>query len=693
MSLRNKLILSICLPLLALYAGVLGWDYSQSRRQAMEQAQQLVGERAGSSAARLNERLMAVQQTIDSAASVLTNRQTVTEFQTRAVLMSAMRPNTWINAAWIAFSPAATRGPRVAALPAVRRSSTAERPDASGPTGPVSQPGGMPRGLILPEIDLALLRPVSEHAWYKAVSETHRGMWFDPYEFDEPDAGQCVIYAAPFYNTAGEFAGVVCGTVRVDDLQQLRDDPPAVPIRRATTSPTTTQPAVTPPQRQPLPLAEGGYLLLDRRRQLLSHPDSRAFKTLLRDIEEVEADVALRDAIDGALAGQGTVVNVGGLDRILAGFEPDETYMVAIEPIRATGWVFLTAVPESQLMGPVQARLIQRGAILVASVFVLGGLVTFLIARACRPIEKMADRVEQLTRGELRVEPIPVRSNDEIGKLARGFNAMTAQLKHHIDELTEQTAARERVEGELRVARQIQTDLLPRKFPPFPERSEFELHAVNIPARLIAGDFFDFFFSSPDTLTIVIADVSGKGVPAALMMAVTRTVVRNLAHEGVSPREIVERANRLLVEDTRPGLFVTMILGQYKPATGEFTYVNAGHPYAIRYSANNGAAPVRECPPTAPLLGVTTDDVLGPIEERTIRMEPGEGLLFYTDGVTEAADERGMLYGESRLTLGVCNRRTFRPLELCDGVVRDVMAYQHHAAADDVTLVSLQRRI
>lgn len=685
MSLRKKLILSICLPLLALYAAVLGWDYSQSRHQAMEQAQQLVAERAGNAAAQLNGRLLTMQQTIDSAAGMLTNQQQITESQTRDVLRWAMRPS-WIEDAWIAFSATATRASNIAMLPMVRRSRMGPPGEPRQGGGPGSQPG--PRGPNLPAMEVPLTKPAAEQPWYAIVRETHKGTWFDPDDFAEPDGGKSVIYSAPFYTTAGEFAGVVCGSLRVDDLQYLREDPPSFRGRRG----STTTPSASPNHPAPLALGQGGYVLLDRKRELLSHPDNLVFSKP-RDRREGDPRFGeLREAVAEASAGRGRVVNVADMDEMVSGFTPGEVYMLALEPIRTTGWVYLTAVPRSQLMGPVQYRLIQRGAVLIASVFVLGGFVTLLITRFCRPIEKMAGRVEQLARGQLQIDPIPVHSNDEIGRLARGFNTMTTQLKRHIDELTEQSAARERVEGELRIARQIQTDLLPRIFPPFPERKEFELHAVNIPARYIAGDFFDFFFSSPDVLTVVIADVSGKGIPAALVMAVTRTVIRNLAHAGVSPHEIAERANRVLVEDTRPGLFVTMILGQYKPATGEFTFVNAGHPYAIRYSSLNGTDAVRECPPTAPLMGVVLDGSLGPIEEQSITLQVGEGLLFYTDGVTEAADASGILYGESRLTIDVGKRRTSRPLDLCDGVVRDVMDYQHNTTADDVTLVSLQRR-
>jgi sigma-B regulation protein RsbU (phosphoserine phosphatase) len=296
--------------------------------------------------------------------------------------------------------------------------------------------------------------------------------------------------------------------------------------------------------------------------------------------------------------------------------------------------------------------------------------------------------VEAISSGNLDLPPIPVGTHDEIGRLATGFNRMTEQLRHQFAAIERQTADREKVESELRIARQIQIDLLPRTFPPFPERTEFDLHATNVPARAIGGDFFDFFLVDPDKLVLVIADVSGKGIPAALMMAVTRTIVRNLAIEGLSPLQIVQRTNRRLVADSTTGMFVTMILAEYQPSTGRLIYVNAGHPAAIRYGVDE---PSFCCHSSGPLVGIGTADDLGPTEQHQITLEIGEGLIFYTDGVTEARSPESELFGDERLLEVSGLARTGTCEFACDVIVNRVMDYQQHQNADDLTLLLLRR--
>ncbi|MBC7783883.1 MAG: SpoIIE family protein phosphatase, partial [Burkholderiales bacterium] len=571
----------------------------------------------------------------------------------------------------IAFNPGTPRGPRVPMAVGMRR-----------------VPGSLPTVENLEHlIDGRGDRP----AWFTRPAAEKKGIWLDPGDFKEPgiDTGRLCAYSSPFFAANESFGGVVAVSLAVSDLQHLRDDPPIIRrLRGLQGRSLATQPATGPVQYRSTPLNQGGYIIVDRSGNMISHPDGVQVKDLITLAGGHSPHVA--DAMRKAQRGEGEIVTVGELDGLIPGFDHSESYVLAIEPIPTTGWLFITAVPHSELMGPIQRVLLNRAWMLGLTLIVPVGIVAVVSRRFCRPIETLADRVHQISRGNLDVEPVAVKTRDEIGRLTSGFNKMTAQLRNHISALTQQSAAREKVESELRIARQIQTDLLPRAFPPFPDRPEFDLHAVNHPARHIAGDFFDFFFVEPDKLLLVIADVSGKGIPAALLMAVTRTIIRNVAGTGLPAARVVEHANRMLVQDSDPGMFVTMFVAEYQPSTGRLSYVNAGHPAAIRFNRNGDA--MQCCEANGPIVGVSGDGELGPFLSGELVLQPGDGLLLYTDGLTEArrGDE---FYGEQRLLDEVRENASGDCRTLCMKLADVVGAYQRQQLSDDVTVLAIRRTV
>jgi sigma-B regulation protein RsbU (phosphoserine phosphatase) len=270
------------------------------------------------------------------------------------------------------------------------------------------------------------------------------------------------------------------------------------------------------------------------------------------------------------------------------------------------------------------------------------------------------------------------------------FNTMLEQLRQQVQRIREESEARARVEGELELAREIQTSLLPREVPAVCSQGAFEIQASNLAASQVAGDFYDYFADAKGRLLLVIADVAGHGVPAALLMAVTRTLIRSLATGGLSPAEITLRTNQALMDNGTLGMFVTLVLCMYDPATGELTYTNAGHPAPLVVHADGSDA--TRCGSTAPLLGAyafTQEQC----EQRMIQMRPGDTLVLYTDGIPEArptvdAEE----FGQERFR-AVLSANADRPLRaLCDNVVAAVRQYQQGPPSDDLTLLLLRRR-
>ena len=279
-----------------------------------------------------------------------------------------------------------------------------------------------------------------------------------------------------------------------------------------------------------------------------------------------------------------------------------------------------------------------------------------------------------------------MKFNDEIGDLATAFSNMVERLNFHIEERTRATAHRKSVERELEIAREIQAALLPDNFPQCAEQIKYDLYAVNAAAGHIGGDFYDFFNINEGRFVFVIADVSGKGTPAAIIMAITKTLIRELARDHDSPAEILKHVNHLLIEMHAHPVFVTMFIGIYEPDSGHILYANAGHqlPYVLEVNGNTRK------------FGETTGTIVGMIEEAEYdenreQLKVGEYLVAYTDGVTEARSSMGEFYGESHLVGFLTQCRNLRPVEICDLLIEDVSSFQTQNLSDDVTILVLNR--
>src|SRR5262249_8031612 len=276
----------------------------------------------------------------------------------------------------------------------------------------------------------------------------------------------------------------------------------------------------------------------------------------------------------------------------------------------------------------------------------------FLVKRGSQPLNRLTAHVQQLAAhdfstpvtGQAEIAQLAQNSKDEIGELAGSFLSMERALQQSIENLKATTAAKERIESELKIARDIQMSILPRIFPPFPKRSEFDLYATIEPAREVGGDFYDFFLVDDDRLCFAIGDVSGKGVPASLFMAVTKTLWRGTTPHNHHPAPALADLNNELCRDNESSMFVTIFYGILHIPTGELQYSNGGHNLPFLLSRHGVVRPVENTGGMA--LGVMEDVTY---RANTIALRAGEGLFLYTDGVTEAMDRAGNLFTELRL--------------------------------------------
>jgi len=349
------------------------------------------------------------------------------------------------------------------------------------------------------------------------------------------------------------------------------------------------------------------------------------------------------------------------------------------------GWLLSVHIPKTEIFNEVEEQNNRFSLIIALAAAVMIVLAYYLISKFINnPIKRLTTDVSQLALGNLDTH-IEINSNDELGLLAQTFNKMTSDLTKSIEENARERAEKERINTELSVATAIQASMLPSIFPPFPDRTEFDLYASMLPAKEVGGDFYDFYFIDNDNLAVVIADVSGKGVPAALFMVITRTMIKD-STPGKNPKNIFESVNKKLCEGNKADMFVTAFMGVYNISSGKFTYVNAGHnPPLIK--KHGGDFTFLETDPCFVLAWMKTSEY----KETEIKLEPGDVLYLYTDGVTEAMNCKKELFGEQRLLAALNANKDSDSYGLLAAVKKEVDNFADGTEqADDITMLALK---
>jgi sigma-B regulation protein RsbU (phosphoserine phosphatase) len=317
-------------------------------------------------------------------------------------------------------------------------------------------------------------------------------------------------------------------------------------------------------------------------------------------------------------------------------------------------------------------------------------MLVYLRKRVIAPVQLLSKNADNFINRNVGAELTPIvtgiKTGDEIETLAVSMEKMTVDLITYIRDLTSVTAEKERIGAELDVATKIQASMLPYIFPAFPERSEFDIYASMLPAKEVGGDFYDFFLIDDSTLAVVMADVSGKGIPAALFMVIARTLIRNNAQYGKTPNEVFETVNNILYENNDAGMFVTAFMGYLDINTGEFTFVNAGHnPPAIR--TGGGKYEYLKTRPGLVLAGRKGMSY----KQSEITLQKGDELFLYTDGITEAQNNERKLFSDPRLITVINNCLDLPLKELTLSIKHEIDEFAEGAEqADDITMLALR---
>jgi len=527
------------------------------------------------------------------------------------------------------------------------------------------------------------LEPSYDHRkrlWYKEAIKNKRMVWSKPY-INVGTNELIVTCSKPFYSPKNKLIGVVAADVTLKVLNNYI---------------LNTQ------------IGKRGYsFLIDNEGNLIAHPGINAGgkkwneKYLTRNLLKSNSS-GLRKVVRGMIEGKTGIQRFEG-DPIISG---DDKY-VAYAPLTSTKWSLGVAMPVSEIIAPalttaerislattqtakdIRSRIKNVmyliGGIFLVTIIVVWGLAHRISKRIALPILKLKEGVQIVGKGNLDYR-LNIKTGDEIEELASAFNKMAEDLKNHIEHLKRVTAENERIESELKIARNIQASMLPRVFPPFPERREFDIFATMVPAKEVGGDLYDFFFVDKNKLCLIIGDVSGKGVPASLFMAISKILLKREAMEGVSANEILARVNDVIVTDNQTCMFVTLFCVILDTDTGKMEFSNGGHNPPLIARAGGDFE----------FMNVPAGFVVGAMEDvkftkGELTLSPGDGIFLYTDGVTEAMNSDKEMFSERRLRDSLCRLKGESPEKIIKGMMRKIEDFTQGAPqSDDITMLAIK---
>jgi sigma-B regulation protein RsbU (phosphoserine phosphatase) len=493
--------------------------------------------------------------------------------------------------------------------------------------------------------------------WYQIPKELRKAAWMEPY-YDE-GGGNIIMttYSVPFYsfeNGKKKFKGVVTADISLSWLQKL--------------------------VASMKPIKNGYGFLISKHGTIVTHPDvSKIMNETIFSMAEETANKKLRKIGREMINGK-------------SGFTSHRCFLfnrkcwLYYTPLESSGWSLGVVFPEKELFAPLKKLNINIALISIAGLVALLLIIIWISHKITKPLRELALAAEKIGEGQLDIK-IPLgETGDEIGILGKSFSKMQKDLAEYIENLQETTAAKERIESELSIARDIQLSIIPKLFPAFPDRKEFDIYAVLESAKAVGGDLYNFFFIDEKHLYFAVGDVSGKGVPASLFMAVTQTLSRAKTDKDLSAGEIVTSINKDLCRDNEMSMFVTYFLCLLNIETGELEYCNAGHnpPFIVGRDKELKKLDTKHGMP----LGVFD---INDYSSDKIKLDHGDCIVLYTDGVTEAMDVDNNEFGEDRLVKILDSEKPVKNAEsVTKTILKEVKVFTEGAEqSDDITILSL----
>ena len=504
--------------------------------------------------------------------------------------------------------------------------------------------------------------------WYKKPIAQKKGLWSDPYIDKGGGDIPMITYSLPIINKRGEAYIVQTADIALDWLHKLVLNMDSM-------------------------FVEKRVLLADEQENENYVP---GFSFILTDEGHIVAhsrdDIHVGEPIEHYLKKNKFTFSNHLVEDLLT--NNDEVYlslkdssshvfMLYSAPISRSGWIVVTAFPARSVVEPVTIVIGVFLAMMIVGLIIVALVCRFAIKRLTKPITRFAESANEIAKGNFQAELPVIKSKDEMMLLHDSFKTMQTSLIQQIEEVKTVNEEKGRIESELQIARNIQMAMLPKVFPPYPDRHDIDIYGQLTPAREVGGDLYDFHIRD-EKLFFCIGDVSGKGVPAALVMAVTRALFRTASARENDPAKILTSMNNIMVEGNDSYMFVTMFIGIMDLATGQLSYSNAGHDAPILMGKEgNGYLP---CDANLP-LGIspgwefTLQETV--IDSKTI-------IFLYTDGLTEADNGNHELFKEERI-FEVMEQSERQPLLLIKNMTKGVHRFVGSAEqSDDLTMLAVQ---
>ena len=487
--------------------------------------------------------------------------------------------------------------------------------------------------------------------WYQIPKLLNKPYWSEPYYDEGGGEKMMTTYSKPLYDSEGKLYAIITADLSLEWLTELVGK---------------------------IQVFENSYnLMVSRNASYIVHPDHNLIlnETIFSSTygDKDESLKKLQDDMVNCRAGEVLRTKEG------------QKFFVFYSPVETTQWMVAIVCPRSELY--MEVRMLRNLLIVLGVIALLLMIVMNYngIRKVVEPVEDFSDVAKKIAKGDFTAELPQIKSQDELKELHDSFEYLQHSLVNYIEELKSTTANKERIESELRIAHNIQMGMLPKVFPAFPERDDLALSAKLIPAKEVGGDLYDFFIKD-EKLYFIVGDVSGKGIPASLVMAVTCRLFRSVVAHLDKPEEIMASLNDSLADGNESGMFCTAFLGILDLKTGKLTYCNAGHNAPLIINTNGHVMPMR-VDSNLP-LGMFSGYPYGGQETTLDRQMM---LYMFTDGVNEAENNDNELFGDDRLVALLKQHASKMPDEIIDQTFAEVT---HHAngaeQSDDITAMCLK---
>ena len=494
--------------------------------------------------------------------------------------------------------------------------------------------------------------------WYQIPKMTNSPYWSEPY-YDEGGGNVLMTtYSVPFYTIReGKrlFSGVVTIDLSLDWLTRIMSE---------------------------VKILKTGYaFLLSRNGVIITHPKKEyVMNQSIFTIARENGQPGMREVGRAMIQGKSNFSSADFKSKYHAG-----KLWINYKSLPSSHWSIGIIYPEDEMLAALRKMNLILILLVISGLTILSIFIVRIINGITRPLKHLADSARIIAAGNFESQLPVIRTNDEMEELCDSFSFMQKELSEYIVNLKDTTSAKEKIESELRIAREIQMAMIPHIFPPFPDLPQIDVFAILKSAKEVGGDLYDFFIIDGDKFCFAIGDVSGKGVPASLYMAVTRTLVRSISDKEFLPSSIVGSLNKSLSANNDSSMFVTFFLGVLDLKNGELSYCNAGHnpPFLIR---NDGAIELFEKSKFIP-VGLFEDFEYG---ASSLQLNAGDKLFLYTDGVSEAENSGNVLFGEERILKILSANKQASPRELVHLMEMEVAAHvQGHFQSDDITMMTI----